>query len=540
MAGRAPATEMTLNSSDPDSDLDISSSGSFLFGAFRFDLDRRRLERGDEERPLSPRAFDLLEALIRNVDQVVPKRTLLDEVWEGVRVEESVLKVRIAEIRSALGESAAAPDRLHTHQRVGYRFSGPVEFLPTGAGGSAQPVIAFSQRPALAILPFDDFSGGDEDEYFADGIVEELTTRLARFRYFPVIARNSSFVYKGQSIDVASASRELGARYLVEGSVQRSEDQVRVIVQLIDGETNHHLWTDRFETDLTNIFEINDEITDLIAGAMHSQLYSAEVRRVLDHSPKNMDAWFCLLHAWSLQGSMDPEQNAAAIAEFRRALEFDSGCAQAYSGLAMSHFRDVIHGWSADALGSVRATRENADQSVECDAQDPYSHLALGVAHWLAGRREDLLEAIEYAVWLNPSLAWAYLWGGIAYGVAGDPDRSMEMATRAIRLSPLDPMRGIFDYAVAIAHFSAARYEQAFDEAKRAISLMPGWGWPHSIMASSAGLLGRSEEAEAACQLAQERLPGLTMQGLGQLLPFADADFLARSLEGARRAGWQD
>ena len=516
------------------------STGSFLFDDFRFDLDRRQLYRGGEERSLSPRAFELLEALIRNVDQVIPKRTLLDQVWADVRVEEGVLKVRIAEIRAALGENATTPGRVHTHQRVGYRFSGPIRFLSTETNATARPVVAFSKRPALAILPFDTFSGGSDDEYFADGIVEELTTRLARFRYFPVIARNSSFAYKGRPIDLVSASQELGARYLVEGSVQRSEDQVRVIVQLIDGETSHHLWTERFETDLTNIFEINDEITDLIAGAMHSQLYSAEVRRIVDHSSRNMDAWLCLLRAWSLQGSMDQEQNEAAIVHFGQALEVDSNCAQAHSGLAMSHFRSVIHGWSENPLDSIRATRENADRSVACDAQDPYSHLALGVSHWLSGNRDDLLEAIEHAVWLNPSLAWGYLWGGIAYGVAGDPERSMEMATRAIRLSPLDPMRGIFDYAVSVAHFSATRYERAYEEAKKATILMPAWGWPHSMMASSAALLGRSAEAQSAGRKAQARLPGLTMEGLGKLLPFADAEFLERSLEGVRQAGWQD
>ncbi|MCG8587688.1 MAG: winged helix-turn-helix domain-containing protein [Proteobacteria bacterium] len=529
-----------MSESHSDSSRGPVAVGRYEFGDFRIDLALRRLFRGDQERPLSPKAFDLLEALVRSVDQVVPKRTLLDDIWAGVRVEESVLKVRIAEIRSALDETAAAPARIHTHQRVGYRFAGPVQFVPSGGSGEPAPVVAFSQRPALAILPFNDFSASPGNDYFADGIVEELTTRLARFRYFPVIARNSTFVYKGQAVDVARASRELGARYVVEGSVQRSEDQARVIVQLIDGETGHHVWTDRFESDLANLFELNDEITDLIAGAMHSQLYAVEVRRATRHSAQNLDAWYCLLRAWSLQESLDPGENSAAKVHFLRALEFDPECAQAHSGLAMSHFRDVVHGWSASPVDSLRELRHNADRSLKCDAQDPYSHLATGVAHWLGGRRDDLLESIEYAIWLNPSLAWGYLWGGIAYGVAGDPERSLEMATRAIRLSPLDPLRGIFDYAVSIAHFAAGRYEEAYDTAKKAAGLMPDWGWTHSMLAASAGWLGRLDEARTAIEAAKRLLPGLTPPDLARLLPFAAPDFLERSVEGARRAGWRD
>ncbi len=518
----------------------LRSAGSYLFSDFRLDLGQRRLFRGDAALSLSPKAVNLLEVLIRQVDQVVASRTLLDEVWEGVHVEDSVLKVRIAEIRGVLGESGAAPERIHTHARVGYRFAGPVRFLDPGAKGQPRPVVPFSQRPALAILPFDDFSGDPGDARFADGIVEELTTRLARFRYFPVIARNSAFVYKGRAVDVAQASRELGARYLVEGSVQRSEDQARIIVQLIDGETGHHVWTDRFETDLSNVFEINDEITDRIAGAMHSQLFAVEVQRATHAAPANLDAWFCLLRAWSLQASIEAADNAAAKREFGRALDFDPGCAQAHSGLAMSHFRDVVHGWSATPLEAARATRDHADQSLRQDPQDPYSHLAAAVAHWLEGKREALLAAIEHAVWLNPSLAWGYLWGGIAYGVAGEPERSLEMAERAIRLSPLDPLRAIFDYALAVAHFAAARHEPSLEAAGRAAALLPSWGWAHSLVAVNAGLLGREQEAREARCAAQERLRGVTLGNFGQLLPFASADFLERATEGARRAGWRD
>jgi TolB-like protein len=515
------------------------SSGFYSFDSLRLDLDQRRLFREDEPVSLSPKAFNLLEVLVRSVDQVVPSAMLLDEVWSGVHVEASVLKVRIAEIRAALDETASAPVYIHTHQRVGYRFAGSVRFQSAAAAdeSEARPVVTFSERPALAILPFDDFSASD-DAYFADGLVEELTTRLARFRYFPVIARNSSFVYKGQAIDVTRASRELGARYVLEGSVQRSEDQARVIVQLIDGQSGHHIWTDRFESDLTDIFRLNDEITDRIAGAMHSQVFAAEMRHAEQLAPRSLDVWYCLLRAWSFQDSLEPSDNASAIAQFQRALEADAGCAQAHSGLAMSHFRDVLHGWSDDPLESVRATRAHADEGLRADPHDPYSHLASGVAHWLGGSRQDLLDAIEHAVWLNPSLAWAYLWGGIAYGVAGQPDRSMEMASHAIRLSPLDPLRGIFDYAVSIAHFSAARYEEAFDAAKKAVGQIPGWGWPQTMLACSAAMLGRDDEAQAARKLAQESLGGIGIDDLAGLLPFAGDDFIARAIDSAKRAGW--
>ena len=531
-------------SSDSDPSSSSETTGSYLFGDFCLDLDRRRLSRGQdpdahEAIALSPKAFDLLETLVRHVDQVVPKQALLDEVWADVHVEESVLKVRISEIRGALDEAAADPVHVHTHQRVGYRFAGPVRHRAGSTATASRAVMAFSQRPAVAILPFADFSESGAEDYFADGIVEELTRRLARFRYFPVIARTSTFAYKGRAVDVAQAARELGARYVVEGSAQRSEDRVRITVQLIDGETTHHVWADRFENDFTSLFEINDEITDRIAGAMHSQIYAVEMRRAVEQPRASLDAWVRLLRAWALQDSMDPAENAAAIAQFEAALDLDPRCAQAYSGLAMSHFRSVVHGWSDDPIDAVRATRENAAHSVRCDGQDPYSHLATGVACWLEGKRDELLGSIEHAVWLNPSLAWAHLWGGIAYGVAGDPDRAMAMAERAIQLSPLDPLRGIFDYAIGIAHFSAGRYEPAYEAAGRATSQLPSWGWPYTLLAGAAAFLDRIDEAQAARRMAQERLPGLTIETLASLLPFASPEFIERSVESGRLAGWE-
>lgn len=518
-------------------------AGRFCFGRFRLDTATRVLWMAEEVRPLSPKGFDLLCALVRNVDQVVSKATLLEEVWAGVTVDGSVLKVRIAEIRAALDESAAAPIHIQTHQRVGYRFAGPVEFQslqPQGTLASSSPVTAFSRRPALAILAFDNFGRDPSDVYFVDGIVEELTTRLARFRYFPVIARNSSFVYKGTSVDVVHVSQALGARYVVEGSIQRAEDRVRIIVQLIDGQTGHHLWTERFESDLTDVFSLTDEITDRIAASLHSQLFAVEVRGIARRTFESADAWDCLLRAWSQQQTLDPDDNERAKREFARAIEYDSSCAQAHSGLAMCHFRDVVHGWSTDVLDSVRATQYHAGQSMRCDEQDPYSHLAMAVSHWITGKRDELFDAIEHAIWLNPSLAWAYLWGGIAYGVGGEPARALEMASQAIRLSPLDPLRGLFDYAAAVAHFAAGRYDLAYESAKQAAHLMPSWGWIHAISATSASWLGRDEEARASLAHARELLRGLRVEDLGRLLPFADPDFLERATQAARKADGQD
>jgi adenylate cyclase len=402
--------------------------------------------------------------------------------------------------------------------------------------GSDLTVPGFGGRPAIAILAFDNMSNDPDQEYFGDGIAEDLITHLSCMGRLPVISRNSSFSYKGRSVDIVRVSRELGARYVVEGSVRRAGSRVRINAQLIDATTGHHLWAERYDRELDDIFALQDEITETIAKALAPVVGSAERRRILGRAPESLDAWDCLQRAqWHFR-QLTPDNNRIVKTFCRRALELDPGFADAKAFLAVSFLFDIFNFWTEEPDAAARECLRNAEEAVGLDESSPTCREALGWARVFAQDPERAVAEFERALALNPSFARAH-WGlGVALYSRDRADEAVAAIEKAIRLSRNDPMLNLFEHNLGMAHFVAGRYERAAECARRSIALNPDLASPQRLLAASCGLLGRIDDARLAIAELRRISPDFSAEAFRQANPVV-ADSM---LEGLRKAGWTE
>jgi adenylate cyclase len=406
---------------------------------------------------------------------------------------------------------------------------------------AARPIgTAFGGRPAIAVLPFENLSDDPEQEYFADGIAEDLITRLSLWRSFPVIARNSSFVYKGKAVDVKQVSADLGVRYVIEGSVRKAADRVRISAQVVDAETGHHVWANTYDRDLKDIFAVQDEITTAIAGAMFPELLQSESVRALRKEPADLNAWDLVQRArWHLW-SGNPAQNEKAKALAARAVEIDPYFTEGYAVLSMALYGEVVSQLTETPDRSAEEMLRMARKSLELDANSPVGHAALALALSLTGEREEMRATAEQLLELEPSSAYGYWWLALALsGSPGTADDSVELVTRGMRLSPHDPMTWAFYDTLATAHRTMGRYGEAVAALRRVVQLRPSYAWGHLALASDYANLGQLDEARAALQEALRRQPGLSVQLARKAYSFTDPEVMDRYLDGLRKAGWE-
>jgi adenylate cyclase len=401
-------------------------------------------------------------------------------------------------------------------------------------------VPGFSGRPAIAVLPFNNLSGDREQEYFADGIAEDLITRLSSCRAFPVIARNSSFIYKGRAVDVKQVSRELGVRYVVEGSVRRTGDRVRISAQLIDATTGTHIWAERYDRELKDMFAVQDEITEAVVASMNPELLRFEQERAARNEPRNLDAWECVARGFWHYWQLTQAGNSTARSLFQRAVELDPHFASAFSALAAAHYNDVMFQWTDSVPRSVAAMAEAAQRSVALDDKHPFGQFTLGWAYSLAGQRDKVFGALELATRLDPSFSFAYASLGIFQAWAGRPDDGMANVKKAMRLSPHDPYMFHFFTAMAIVHFSAERYEDAADWARRALQRRPDFPATCRYLAASYAHLGRLEEARTVLEEMFRLNPEFSLATDKVVLSTAEPAFVERLFDGLRKAGLKE
>jgi adenylate cyclase len=399
-------------------------------------------------------------------------------------------------------------------------------------------VPGFGGRPAIAVLPFDNLSRDPEQEYFADGIAEDLITRLSRTTMSPVIARNSSFTYKGKSVNVKQVSRELGVRYVVEGSVRRVEDRVRISAQLIDATTGHHLWADTYDREFRDLFALQDQITKEIRNSIGMPLYRAEVARGASRQPENLNAWETAMRANWHFNRFTKEDNAIARGLWQRAIELDPQWIWPYQAITVSHFFDVLNQWTESPAESVTEALSTARRAIDLDDQDPWAQMALGLAYSLAGEGEKAIAALEFAVRLSPDspTALGFLGGFLAWS---RPDDAIVQLERLIELSPRDQYMSLHLANLGQAHFSAKRYEKAVFLAQKSIQLGPENAVTHRLLASSLAQLGRTSAAREALQEASRLQPGFKMEEQARLAAGIAADPAVgeRFEDGLRRAG---
>jgi adenylate cyclase len=393
--------------------------------------------------------------------------------------------------------------------------------------------VSSVDRPSIAVLPFANMSGDPEQEYFADGISEDIITGLSKLRWFFVIARNSSFTYKGKAIDVKRVARELGVRYVLEGSVRKSGNRVRITTQLIDAATNKHIWADRYDGDLTDIFALQDEITKKVVATIEPKLLEAESIRSQNRSPEDIGAWDMVMQANSQFWRVTKADSEAAIAMLTRAVERYPDYAPAHSMLAFMLF------WSSYLIfiePRTEQARSLAARAAQLDDSDPWAHLALGFAAFIMGRTEEAVEEYERAIDLNPNFAAAHGYLGWALAVAGQSDRAISHIEEAMRMSPHDPQNAGFNAGLAVAHYLAGRYIEAVGFARKALQQHYGFIGSHRIYVASLAQAGRIDEAHAALARMKEIQPGVSIAWIKQYVPYPPGP-MAHYLEGMIKAG---
>jgi TolB-like protein len=536
---------------------------NFRFGAYEVDLVQQELRRAGTVVPIEPQVFDVLAYLLQHRDRIVSKDELFDAVWQGRIVSDAALNSRISAARRAVGDDGNTQALIRTAHKRGFRFVGDVQVAEAEAPVDAKepapesipdqdtPTLApavepaeplpLPNKPSIAVLPFQNMSGDPEQEYFADGLTEDIITGLSQQQWFFVIARNSSFTYKGEAVDVRQVAEQLGVRYVLEGSVRKSASRVRVTGQLIDATLGNHLWAEQYDRELADIFDLQDEITTRVVGSVSPQILLAEAARVRRKTPHSVEAWDLVMQALPYMWRMTTEDHGRAQDLLFESLNLDPEYAHAYALLGWTY----VTMFNLDTGKPIHEFTERAldagTRAVELDDQDPWGQLVLGLA--LARRRHPqvALMHLSKAIELNPSFALGH--AGLGYGLAagGQPKRGLEALEQAHRLSPRDPFLAIYAPTVRyMALFALGRYQETIDVCRDTIALHPKHAGAWRLVTVSLALLGKTEEAKAALAQTLALQPDLSLEHVESNTIYADPAHRARFREGLRLAGLKD
>jgi TolB-like protein len=519
----------------------------YLFEEYAFDADRRELHRGMDVVSVTPQVFDLLDYLIRNRERVVSKDDLINAIWNGRSVSDAALTTRLNAARTAIGDSGEEQRLIKTLPRKGFRFVGTVREVQRPAGAATadnpmeppKPALTLPDKPSIAILPFTNLSSDPEQEYFADGVVEDIITGLSRSKSLFVIARQSTFTYKGKAVDIKQVGRELGVRYALEGSVRKAGNRLRITGQLIDAATGVHLWAHRFEGGLEDIFDLQDQMTASVVGAIAPRLQQAEIERAKRKPTESLDAYDYYLRGMASFYLWTREGMSEALRMFYRAIELDPDFAAAHGMAAWCYGARKSYCWMNDRVQEIAETARLARRAVELGRDDAAALSAGGYTlAYVVGDLDDGAAFIDRALALNPNLAAAWYHSGVARNWLGEPDSAIERLARAMRLSPLDPLIGWMQVATAHAHVFAGRYDVASSWAEMALRDRPDHLNALRIAAASNALAGRLEQAQKALARLRELDPARRVSNLRDTMgPYRRPEDVARYEEGLRRAG---
>jgi TolB-like protein len=519
------------------------------FGDYDIDVERRELRRAETPVHVEPQVFDLLVYLVNNRDRVVSKDDLIASVWGGRIVSDSTLTSRINAVRNAVGDCGEDKKLIRTIARKGFRFVGAVHMQPGGGEPAhfinpppheiqeqSRLALPLPDRPAIAVLPFINMSGDSEQEYFSDGISEDIITALSKLRWFFVIARNSSFIYKGKAVHIKQVADELGVGYVVEGSVRKAGDSVRITVQLNDVATGSHIWAERFDRSIADVFAVQDEITEAIVAAIEPQVYAAENFRAKRKSPDSMDAWDLVMRALSHYWRVTRQDNVVAQALLEKATAIDPSYGQALGVLATSHTFSAHMGWEEMATASPVAERA-ALAAILADSEDPWAHHALGCVYLFTRRFDDSLAEFELALRLNPNFSLAQGYYGLALSYCGLWEDGNVAARRALRLSPRDPFSAVYYGIAAYASFVGRNYDEAIRLSRDGLRQRSDFVGAHRVLTSAAGMAGKTDIAAAALQELRRAQPNISLAWIAGQMPIKLEADREHYLEGFRRAG---
>jgi TolB-like protein/Flp pilus assembly protein TadD len=508
----------------------------YLFEEYTFDADRRELHRGTDAVSITPQVFDLLEYLIRNRERVVSKDDLIKAVWNGRSVSDAALTTRLNAARGAIGDSGEEQRFIKTLPRKGYRFVGQVrEIARPNPGDAPESAPAIPEKPSIAVLPFANMSDDPEQEYFADGMVEEITTALSRFRWLFVIARNSSFTFKGKTIEIKEVGRRLGVRYVLEGAVRKTSGKVRITCQLIEAATGAHIWADRFERDLTDVFALQDDITVAVVSAVQPKLFQTEIEIATRRRPENLTAYDCYLRALQRYYLPTREGVAEAIRLAHRALELDPGFGLAAALEGAGHGHNVLLGYAIDPQRDRNEAIRLLRLALSLDDNDPETLAsACLISAYHVGDCESAIEMADRAVALNSNSYWAWNCRGNVYRIAGLPEEAIRSFEHALRVSPVDPRLHRALSGMGVSFIELCRFDEAIVAGKKAQRQNSSYSPAYRCLASAFAHLGRDVEAREAAARLLETDPAFTISSWIARGGQSNAKLMT---EGLRKAG---
>lgn len=519
------------------------------FAGHEMDLRRQELKRGGEIVHVEPQVFDLLLHLVRNRDRVVSKDELFDIVWNGRIVSEAALSSRINAARRALGDDGERQALIKTIHKRGFRFVGtvqdeaapepaplPPEALPEPA--EAPPPRRTTGRPSIVALPFANLSPEPDTEYFSYGLTEDIIRLLARNRWLEVLSRHSAAAFKGRDVPAQEIGAALGVRYLVQGSVSKRGERVRIAADLVCAETGQQLWSETYDLGLADLLQVQEAMAQQIAATIEPELARIEREAAIRRPPGTMDAWESYQRGlWHLWGLTTPSM-AEAEAMFREALALDPDFARAHGALSYVHLLRTFLSEPEERPALLQAAMHHARAAVALDDRDCMNLCVLGRAHCMLHEYEDSVAALEQCLALNPSFAQGYFALAFTLTWCGRQEEALALVERATELSPRDPHMTAFHHLRALAHFALGDLEAAALYARMAARLPNASHCSFAVHASMLGLLGRAAEARGSLAELERLKPGYDCaQARHDFFFCADEALIDRFVEGLRRAG---
>ena len=442
-----------------------------------------------------------------------------------------------------------APSTVRTHLATIYRKMGVSSKLelrdaltsvaPAQEAWSAKDAQR-PEKPSIAVLAFENMSGDPEQEYFSDGISDDIITALSRSPWLFIIARNTTFTYKGSNVDVRRVAEDLGVRFVLEGSVRRSGDKVRVTAQMIDGLTGGHVWSERYDGQLKDVFDLQDEITRNVVASIQTTVHLSTIQEPVERASRpDLTVWELTMRSWHLLYDFNRESYAHAKTLLERALAIDPESAEANMMLSLINHHIALMGFAKDTRPAMETAYALGRRATQLDDRNEYAHWALGISCWGLLKYDESLAALERAVALNPNCSLAYGSLGTLLGIIGRSDEAIVNQEIAIRSNPLDPSIFFRFSGLALAHYMAGRYELAIEWAERAIHRMPGWYFAHFVLAASHGALGQHQKAGEAVKACRDALPEIYISDLDRV-PLKDPEKMSQLRERLRTAGFSE
>jgi adenylate cyclase len=522
----------------------------FQFEGYTLDVARSSLRAADREIRLRPKSFDVLRYLVENADRLVTKEELIKAVWPNVVVTDDALMHCVSDARQAIADSRQT--LIVTVPRRGYRFTAPVLRLGVNAAAAAPAppcgegeqgrMGASLDRPCVAVLPFANLSGDPQQDYFSDGITEDIITELSRFSELLIIARNSSFQYRGRAVDVRQVGRELGARYVLEGSVRRSGDRIRITGQLLDATTGVHRWAERYDRELRDVFAVQDEVARTIVALLAAHVNRAETERTLLKPPAAWEAYEYYLRGAEAFFLHVTRPTKASLYDARRLLEqclaIDPNYARAAAMLSLTHFGAYLEPFDGDYLSPAALDRalELAEAAVHLDALLPQARAQLGQVLLFKRRHDAAIAELERAFALNPNFVDFRYAQALRY--AGEPARAIEVLKANTHLDPLQPSMFGFTGVMGGANYQLKRYAEAVRWYRESTSRLPSLQGPHLGLAAAHAQSGQLEEARAEAAQVLRINPGYTIESwTTRIAVYKIPEDLEHHIDGLREAG---